>query len=398
MDGMAFGRDPKAVLANTMDYLTARGQLEEAGTPVLGPQGTETLLKDFDSDYVKTFVSGVVEVNPQRGLELLNKKEIQETFKRPDEFLKFKAATESRAKAVYKNQRDGGVLAPIKRSSELLAAGGSMGYSQLQQEDLTPDAREYFESLNGFRGTGKRGGFTPEDKAAYELAIFDAVQKLQADKDMDPQSVRVVQDAIYKGMNKGAITQVQGQEYMSQIVAPLVARKEEAMSKFGDYNWIEDSLGFDGVQEFYEKNVQRSTSGLNKEAKRTVEAGNLVSKANLYDYYYGALSGRAKAAGVPVADIPRLPKAQRNKIYSGAQSDAQIMFMRDKHPALRTMPDIPNFVYSNGKLIQGATGPRDVKADKAAQPTFKLQKDTDTGEIWRVYPNGQKELASKGGK
>jgi hypothetical protein len=396
IDGAAFGKDNKAVLSGSLNYLDARGRLEETGTPVIGAQKTRELLENFDSDYVKTFVSGVVESNPQRGLELLDRPEIKDTFTKPEEYQKFRQSTEARAKAVYKNQLDGGVLASIKRSNELLRGGGAMTYAQLQDEDLTPEAREYFEGLNGFRGTGKRGGFTPEDKAGYELAIFDAVSRLQTDKNMDAASVRVVQDAIYKGMNVGAITQGQGQEYISQIVEPLIARKEEAMKQYGEYKWFDDSIGFDGIEEFFENNVQRSTEGLNKDTARAVASGNQVNKANLYDYYFGALSARAQTAGVPVGDLSRLPRVQRNKIYAEAQTAAQTAFLRDRHPALRTMPDVPNFVYSNGQLIQGATGPRDVKAVKTAQPTFKLQKDDKTGDIYRVYPNGQQELAKKG--
>jgi hypothetical protein len=396
-DGMTFGKDSKAVLGSTLDYLTSRGKLEEMASPMLGEQKTREMLQDYDSDYVKVFASGVVETNPEKALELLNNPEIRATFRKPEEWEKFKVSTEQRAKAVYKNNIDGGVLASIKRSNELLRSGGGLNYTQLQQEDLTDEARIYFEGLSGFKGTGKRGGFTAEDKAGFELAIFDAVQNLQTDKNMDPASVRVVQDAIYKGMNAGAITQQQGQQYISQIVEPLIAKKEEAMKQYGEYKWFDDDIGFDGIQEFYDNSVFKSADGLSKDTARAVNAGNKVNKANLYDYYFGALTARADAAGVPVADLPRLPRPQRNKIYSEAQTAAQTMFMRDRHPALRTLPDVPNFVYSNGQLIQGAAGPRDVKAVKTAQPTFKLQKDTVSGDIYRVYKNGQQELVRKGG-
>ncbi len=398
VDGMAFGQDNKAVLSGSMNFLDARGRLEQTGAPIIGEQKTRELLSNFDSDYVKTFVAGVVETNPQKAIDLMDQPEIRDSFTKPEDYFKFKAATEQRARAVYKNERDGGALRTMNSSNQVLAQGGKMNWTQLQTADLTEEARTYFEGLNGFRGTGKRGGFTPEDKAGYELAIYDAVANLQKDKDMDPQSVRVVQDAIYRGMNVGAITQAQGQNYISQIVQPLIAKKEEAMSQYSDDSWLSDDVGFGGIQEFYDKNVHRATDGMAKGDATAIEASNKVNKANLYDYYMGAIQARANAAGVPVGDIQRLPKTQRNKIYSEAQSEAQTMFLRDKHPALRTMPDVPNFVYSNGKLIQGAAGPRNVTADKTATPTFKLQKDTDTGDIYRVYSNGQKELVNKGAK
>ena len=183
--------------------------------------------------------------------------------------------------------------------------------------------------------------------------------------------------------------------------ADLLDGCAQRMAQFGMGGaWYDpgESIGFDGIQEFYENNIARNTDDLNADTARAVKAGNKVNKANLYDYYFGALKARASAAGVPVADIPRLPRIQREKIYSEAQAAAQTSFMKQRHPALRTMPDVPNFVYSNGQLIQGVVGPRDLKAVKTAQPTFKLQKDDSTGDIYRVYPNGQKELAKKGAK
>lgn len=391
-DGMAFGKDSKAVLSNTMNFLDARGRLEEVATPVIGPQKTREQLEHFDSDYVKTFVSGVVEANPQKALELLDKPEIRDTFKKPDEYIKFKEATERRAKYVAHNNEQAAHLAPMKESNAALANGGKMGYSQIQQANLTPAAKEYFEALNGFAPHGRRGGYTPEDKAGYELAITDAVQKLHKDEHMDAQSVRVVQDAIYKGMNAGAISQTQGQELITQIVDPLIANKEQAMSQYGSDSWFTDAVGFDGVQEFYDNNVAKPTSGMSKSERVAAEAANKVNKANLYDYYMGALTARAKAAGTTVVGLGALPKSQRQKIYATAQTDAQTMFVKDKVPALRTLPDTPNFVLDNGQMIQGVAGPRNVKADLSAPPKFRLQKNKKTGETRRVYPDGRVEM------
>jgi hypothetical protein len=401
-DGMAYGQSDKADLTGLMAYTNARTEIEGFATKHLGQQKTGEMLKTFNDDYIKSFVSGVIESNPEKGVKLLDDPTIKGSMP-ADQYLKFRGSAEARARAVYKNQEQGGVLRTLKNSSDALANGGNYSYADLQDKDLTPEAKKYFESLNGYNGTGKRGGFTAEDKAAYQMAIFDSVQKLSVDKDMDAASVRLVQDNIYRGMNKGAITQAQGQEYLAQIVNPLIGRKEEAMQKFGEYNWFDDDVGFGGIQDYYEKNVQRPEDKMNgrklsKDEQLSSKNANLVNKANLYDYYMGALSARASAAGVPVADVPRLPKVQREKIYGQAQTEAQIAFVKDKHPALRTMPDVPNFVYSNGQLIQGATGPRNVKPSATANATFKLKKDPATGDIYRVFENGQKELARKGGQ
>lgn len=396
IDGETFGGNDTTAVEAFTNYGLARQQLEEYGNKNLGSETTKEMLKSFQSDYIKTFVSGAVEANPERGLKLLEDKDVKSAFE-PDQWVKFKTATESRAKAVYKNKQQGSVLAGVKSASGMLSSGGKTGYAALQQADLSDDAREYFEALNGFSGSGKRGGYTAEDKARYKMAIFQAVNRLSGEDDVDASSVRVVQDAIFRGMNKGAIGQEEGLDMIQQIVDPLVTSKEEAMSQYGAWKPFADDIGFNGVEEFYEENVKLPTpKKATATSKKVLEAQNIMAKANLYDTYYGALRAKADLAGVPVADVPKLPRGQREKIYSEAQSEAQNIFMKNKYPALRTLPDTPNFVYSQGKLIQGALGKRNLDPNVSAKATFKLQVDTETKEVFRVYGDGTKELVKKG--
>lgn len=397
LDGQTYGSNEATPIDVFANYGLARQQLEEFGNTNLGSETTKEMLKNFQSDYIKTFVSGAVETNPERGLKLLEDADVKMSME-PDQWLKFKSATESRAKAVYRNQQQGGVLAGIKSASGMLEGGGKYGYAAVQQADLSDDAREYFESLNGFTGSGKRGGYTAEDKAAHKMGIYQAVAKLQGDEDVDAGSVRVVQDSIFKAMNKQALGQEEGLDLIQQIVSPLVEGKEKAMGDYGTYHPFADSIGFDGVEEFYDNNVKVPTNDkMTPTTKKAIESQNLMGQANLYDTYYGALRARAEQAGVPVALVPKLPKPQREKIYSDAQSEAQKIFLQSKYPSMRTLPDTPNFVYSKGKLIQGAVGKRNVDANLSAKATFRLQIDSKTKDIYRVYQDGSKELVKQGG-
>lgn len=392
-DGENFGSSDASDLEAFVNFAASRKELEEFGAKNLGAETTKKALGDFDNDYMKTFVSGVVETNPAKALKLMETKEVQDSFDTPEQFTKFRTAIENRAKRVDYNTGQRVVLGGLSRdNAPLNQSSGQMNYVQLQQGDFSPAAREYYENLNGFTGSGKRGGFTPEDKAGLKTAIFDNVQKLIKDKDMDAQSVRVVQDSIYKAMNKGAITQAEGQDYLKQIVAPLIVKKEESMAQFqegdGVFGWFKDDLGFNGIQDFAEKQ-QLPTAGLNKSTRRAVDVQNANARANLYDYYMGALQARAGRLGVPVASITDLPAIDRKKIYAEAQSEAQRLFLQDKHPQLRTLPDTPNFVYSKeGQLIPGMTGNRNLKSTGTAKANFKVQIDDRTGEYFRVYDNG----------
>lgn len=397
LDGQSFGSNETTAVEAFTNYGLAQQQLEEYGTKNLGSETTAGMLEGFEGDYIKTFVSGAIETNPERGLKLLEDERVQQSMK-PQEWLKFKSAAESRAKQVYKNQQQGSVLAGIKSASAIAASGGKMGYAALQQADLSDEAREYFETLNGFTGSGKRGGYSAEDKAALKMGVFNAVASLQKEEDVDAGSVRVVQDAIFKGMNKGAFGQEEGLDLIKQIVDPLVDGKEKAMGDYGTYHPFADSIGFDGVEEFYEDNVKlKPTEKMTPTTKKAIETQNVMAQANLYDTYYGTLRAKAELAGIPVADVPKLPRVQREKIYSEAQSEAQNIFLKNKFPAMRTLPDTPNFVYSQGKLIQGAMGKRNLNTNLTAKATWKPQIDSDTKDVYRVYEDGTKELVKKGG-
>lgn len=397
-DGEAYGKGKTNQLAAMTKFEQARQALTEFGTANLGSETTKTMMKTFSDDYMKSFISGTVESNPAKALKLMDDPTVKSSFQDPEHYFQFKSAIETRAKKVQKNFEQGGVLATIHNDNGPIANGGSLTYAQIQQGNFSPAAKEYYETLNGFKAHGKRGGFTPEDKAGYRMEIYENVQKLAQDKEMDAGSVRVLQDSIYKGMSKQAISQSEGLGLIQQITTPLIEKKQKAMSQFSDggtYGWFSDDIGFGGINDYYDKNVQLKTDDIPTSAKAqrgALETANLVNKDKLYNYYMGAVSARANRAGVPVASVPDMPAADRKKIYADAQTDAIKLFLQDKHPALRTMPDVPNLVYTkNGELVQGMTGPRNLKATGAAKAQFKYQKDDKTGELFRVYPDGSKE-------
>ncbi len=394
-DGTAYGKGSTNQLVAMTNFEQARRALEQYGNNNLGETTTKEMMKTFSDDYMKSFISGAVESNPSKALKLMDDPDVKNAFQDPQQYLQFKGAIETRAKRVQKNFVQGGILATVHNDNAPLAKGGSLSYAEIQQGDFTPAAKEYYEQLNGFAGSGKRGGFTPEDKAGYRMAIYENVQKLVNDKEMDASSVRVLQDSIYRGMAKGAISQSDGLGLIEQVTNPLIEKKKKAMSKFSDDSWFRDDIGFGGINEYYDKNVALKADGIPKSAKAqlgAVNTANLVNKDKLYNYYMGAVTARAERLGVPLANIPDLPAVDRKKIYADSQTDAIKLFLQDKHPSLRTMPDIPNLVYNKkGELVQGMTGPRNLKATGAAKASFKLQKDDKTGEIFRVYPDGKME-------
>lgn len=398
-DGQKFGQGKISDIDAFLNFNTSKESLTQFGSTHLGETTTHKMMEDYSDDYIKTFVSGAVQANPSKGLKLLDDERVKSAFKDPEKYEAFRSATENRARAVQRNLTQGGVLRGIGTDNAPLqdGSGGSMTYAQIQQAGFSDEAKSYYETLNGFKGSGKKGGYTNEDKAGFKLAIFDSVQKLSSEKEADAGSVRVVQDSIYKAMNKGAITQAQGMDYIAQIVQPLADKKAQQLKGFTNDAWYNSKHdGFRGINDFYDK-VKLPEEGdddttLTKDQVRTAKASNANTRSNLYDYFYSALGARAQAAGTTVAQLNDMKDTvARDKIYADAQTAAQKAFLQNKHPQLRTMPDIPNFVFTPDKLIQGMTGPRDVKTDATAKGNFKLQVNKKTGAQRRVYNDGSIE-------
>lgn len=79
-DGQAFGVSGGGDLSGAMNYLSSRTQLEQAGSGILGTAKTQEMLKTYNRDYVKSFISGVAEKSPQTAAELINSPEINQHF------------------------------------------------------------------------------------------------------------------------------------------------------------------------------------------------------------------------------------------------------------------------------------------------------------------------------
>lgn len=79
-DGATFGASDATDLSGAMNFLTSRAQIEQFGTPTLGAPKTGELLKSYNKDYVKSFLSGVAETSPAKATELINSPEINQHF------------------------------------------------------------------------------------------------------------------------------------------------------------------------------------------------------------------------------------------------------------------------------------------------------------------------------
>jgi hypothetical protein len=343
IDGEAFGKSDAEGLGSLMNFVTAKQKLDEFGNTHLGATSTEAITKDFSEDYTKVWLSGVGHANPVKALKLMDDPKVQAAFSKPEEFQKFREAIETRALNVAEVQKKQEVLDVLKSENDLFSGNKALSYAEIQQatHSMSEPARDYFLKANGY----KKDGDTPlklDQKLQYKATLYDQITQLSTpDKDVKPEDLQALQGAIYTGMRKGALTEQEGANFLTQLVAPVITQKEGDMSKFssGQWNPFKENVGFAELQGFYADKVEIKPAEGEKQVHAVSAALNATNKANLYDNYWNALQVEAAKNNVTVADIPNL--TNKDAIYAKAQAAAQNKFLAAKSPVLKVQPSIP---------------------------------------------------------
>jgi len=401
--GQNFAASGGEDISKFLDIDTAVNNLQEYGEKNLGEITATEQLKDHKEDLMKVFVSGAAEADPIVGVKLLDNLTVRDSFSNPEVYMKFKDAIENRALKVQEINAEREVLGALKNQNSVLARSieKPIPYAELQTltQNMSLPAQDYFLKANGYKRAGAGGAKLSEsEKLETKAEIYDQIVQYSQKEDLNSNDVSAMQDTIFKAMDKGAIKQKDGLNYINQITQPLIEKQEKSLGQYGQDSWFTDAIGFDAVQEYYSDHVEIKPAEGEKKVGVQSSALNTVNKVKLYDYYAGALEGIAGSYrdadhpnGLKIGEVAELGKSQRQKIYREAQTEAQRLFLEDKYPALRTMPDTPNFVYDGGKLIPGVTGQRNITPDVKASDSFVIQRNKVNGLLYRRYSNGKRE-------
>jgi len=400
LDGEAFANGSMTLPEALLNIHTGLDSMRGFGNENLGATSTDAIMHDLGQDHIKTFISSVAKTNPVMALRLMENEAVKSEVTNQDEWAKFRDAVESRSIKFQEVAKQTEILDTLKRPNEMLNSGRVLSYAEILQASsgMSEESKDYFLKANGYK-TGE-DKLSASEKSQYMLDVYDEVNLLSKSDNPTVQDVAALQNKIYKGMDLGAITQDDGVSFINEIVSPLVDKQQKSLGELGDKRLFSDSLGFDGVQEFYDNNVKiKSVEGkpnteAYKKAFNRAKSVNNENRLTLYNDYMQALRTEAGSLrnekfpnGIAVGDIDKLPSAQKNKLYSEAQKTALRTYLERKHPSLKTMDDVPNQILSNGKLIQGMAGPRNVDTTGASAPNFEYIKRAD-GKVARRYKDG----------
>lgn len=407
INGQQFGESDSLDFSGVLNFKDSKSTLAAFGSKNLGASTTSDMLKTYDEDYAKSFISGVAETNPLKALKLLEDPGVEKSIGNAQTFAKLKEAVGNRALKVQEINGQKEVLGVLKSENNLLTQSleKPMSYAELQQtfaeQNIGVYAQSFFMKANGYT---KRSDtkLSNSQKLQGKADIYNRLEELTGINEEEPKEITTEQIAgfqneIYKAMDSGVLDEKEGASYINRLTAPLADQKEQHLDQFssGTYNPLIEDTGFEAVRAYYKDNIEIQKGEGEKELGQVSQSLNNVNKIKLYDYYYQALEANAKTYGIDnMSDVPKLDKPQRRKLYSEAQTEAKRLFLEDRNPALSTLNDTPNQIFSGGKLIQGMAGPRDIKPDIQTKSSFKIQVGTD-GNLYRLYSNGTRENVGK---
>lgn len=360
-DGMTFGKDETAEIGAFINMANVREQLESFGNKNLGTETTSQALDTFDEDYMKVFLSGVSETNPVKALRLMETDMVKDHFQDPQQYMKMKDAVETRALNLDKINEQKEILDVMKDENNLLAKSAEkpITYAELQQEfskgNYSQSAQNFFMKLNGY-SKGKDALSTSE-KVQFKADLYDMLIDAGDAEDITSEDLSKYQAKIYEGMDRGALTQKEGVDYLNGLMTPVIANKEASLAQFesGKWNPFQDNIGFSQLQPVLDQvQIAAPDGGDVGDLGQTI---NNENKVKLYDYYRQALGAEAAARGIAIGDIPNLQTTEKRAIYTKAQDQAKRDFWVDRYPELGSMEKIPaSIITSSGKKINTGLG------------------------------------------
>lgn len=377
LDGRAFGASDAKNVEAALNFGTSLESLRAYTEGNLSESEANGLLGDFEEDYLKSFVSGIAESDPQKALEALDTEGVHSRFADGEQFTKFRRSVEAR---VIRQQR--AQVATRKadqklRVNALARQGRAQDYAKLQQQlnevDASPAERAFFEDLNGFANA--KAALSTEQKTDLKNKFNQLTTNFIRNNEVTQKDVDLYQDGVYDAITKGVLTKTEGFSLLNQLVNPLAEAQKERASEFqtGHWNPFYDNLGLDTVAEEFNK-FTGNVAGEGRRKPTPQQEFIVKSNQNKFlDSYMQNLESAAAARNTTISGLSSLPSKEGTKIYNEAITEAKRSLNRE--------------LFGTDEY-NGVVRPVQPVIDKGA-----LQVDADTGQRYR-YKGGPRNVES----
>lgn len=430
----------------TVNFETYSNNLRELGNKVLGEAETDKLLQNYKSDYFKSSISGLIDQQPEKALQLLDSEIVVNGINDPKEVQQLKTMATNRF----------GNIAKTKAMKEL--ADFSLKYGDVFNKAISGDlsSGELLQFANGDGASlsknakdalFKMAGYSKKD--LEEGKQYSKEEKIQYGNDIDIAFMKVGEQEGTKKQLKSGATVEELVDFQNKLYENYAAGKIDK-SKFNYYNNLillplqEKISKLSGKNRFFaDQQIDASLSSINEATTAMAnflgsgesetltaldvlsagatttskEAAALASKLKrenpeaLYTeenrqainmMFLNKLNNRIRQETgntMNIVDLNDMTAEQKNRYLTETAFETRKEFLISKYPQLAQQANLPEAVYMRNKgLMYSMLNPDANRTAKASvNSTRKVQRNTKTGKIYLVDvdPNTNKKRIVK---
>lgn len=290
-----------------LDY--SYNKMKESVTSSLGEMEAHKLLKDYKKQFIKNFIDGQLQTNPEAALTSLNNKDIARVFDNTKEADDMKQYAVAKLDTLKKQAKYRNILSGIQQGNGLINKSMQQTLSleeieSLMPKDATDDYKRLIYSLNGYGST--KGGTKLSDagKALETSELYEQMSMLLSNKNgASVDDFNKFQNNVYKAMANKSLSKEEGMKIINEIADPMAKAWDgigEKLSDGGGWFSGRDAVGAEGVIKTLKDNKilgKVDIKSKDKKTKAALEAANSKIKVKAYQYFYDELQKQVDNSG-----------------------------------------------------------------------------------------------------
>lgn len=378
----------------------------------LGEVEADKLMKNYKKQFIKNFVDGQIQTDPEAALQALNNKDIAAVFDNEKETDEMKNYAISKLDSLKKQAKYKNIMAGIRDGNGLINKSMQQTLSleeiqSLMPKDATDDYKRLIYSLNGYSKTsaGGKGKLSDDQKAAETADLYEQMSMLLSNKNgASLDDFKTFQNNVYKAMANKSISKEEGQKIINNISDPFVKAWDGVSDKISDGGgWFSgrDAVGAEGVIKSLEENNLLSTStSKDKKVNDALKAAQSQIKVKAYQYFYDELQKAVDNSGGKygsVADvINETNLSDKRAILQKAQDAALHDMASDQFSYLANYKEEqqPNKVLQAGGMTPNTNNINNAKQGTPVKQTLIVQVGKSGGKYVAKLSDGSiKEIS-----
>lgn len=357
VDGRNYGMNPNAELTPLLNHSFLENNIESFTDDVSMPEKmSKGILSNYNEDYVKSFLSGVAEVNPTEALLLTGRDDVREMFNTSEEFIKFEKSLLSRKKTFDQIEKLKNKINPLRAEQDLLTRFEGMSYAELEQNfgnfAISAKAQSFFKQLSGYEDSKEPGNF--RERTDLKSRFYQIFTEAVSGEDLPPESIKLLQDSMFDAMSKKVFTKDEGFAFLNDFIEPMIAQKEAAIGEldskeqkkiFGIFNTYGDNIGLshlDGIVNHLVGANFVTVEGKKGPSNERIFIEDSI-RARVYDFYLQSFSNNLKEENLTGSDFHNLPYKERLNFIQRSLSDTIFSYNMENYP-LESLTDSPAYI------------------------------------------------------